>query len=126
MASTDDRLKEWLKSPEYAESQQRFTAQTAETRREMTFDLNEIIVMFSLYHMECKDISDINVVKLVKRYQAFITKYSFSCSNKALANLGKSYAENAAFIAVFDRFGKGTAQYIYDAITFYCNNETER
>lgn len=57
---------------------------------------------------------------LVKRWQKHISKHYYHCTKEILADLGTMYAADERFLKNIDEFGKGTAQFMSDAIADYC------
>lgn len=57
---------------------------------------------------------------LVKRLQAHITTNYYTCTNEILASLGQMYQSDERFRTTIDCHAPGTAEYIHNAITHYC------
>lgn len=61
--------------------------------------------------------------KQVKKLQDFITEYFYHCSDEMLLHLGQMYAGGGEFTENIDSVGgAGTAQFVSDAIKFYCKS----
>ena len=58
--------------------------------------------------------------ELVKKLQNFITENYYTCTNEILSGLGQMYVGDERFMKNIDKHGKGTAQYISEAISIYC------
>ena len=56
---------------------------------------------------------------LVKRWQDYITKTYYRCTNEILAGLGQMYTTDERFTQNLDRFGAGTAAFLSTAIAVY-------
>ena len=57
----------------------------------------------------------------VKKIQDFITENMYTCTNDILRGLGAGYAAGGEFTENIDKMGgKGTAEFIYEAIKIYC------
>lgn len=63
---------------------------------------------------------DPKVQALVRRWQDFITANHYSCSDEILAGLGEMYVADSRFTENIDRYGDGTARFMYEAIKAYC------
>lgn len=63
------------------------------------------------------------VFELVKKWQRHINEHYYECNDEILGCLGQFYATDENFVAFTDDFGKGTAQFMSDAIAAYCNRE---
>jgi len=62
--------------------------------------------------------------KLVKELQSFITDNFYTCTGEILAGLGQMYVQDPRFRKNIDRHGTGTAGFISQAISTYCQNNT--
>ena len=60
------------------------------------------------------------VQNIVKALQNHITEKYYNCTNQILAGLGQMYVCDERFRNNIDRHGDGTAEFISEAITFYC------
>ncbi len=58
--------------------------------------------------------------RLVKKLQNYITDNFYTCTNEILAGLGQMYVLDERFKSNIDRHGDGTAQFISEAVAFYC------
>jgi glutathione S-transferase len=59
---------------------------------------------------------------LVARWQGYITKNFYFCSREILHGLGEMYTSDARFTDSIDRYGKGTARLMNEAIRFFCRS----
>ena len=59
-------------------------------------------------------------MRLVKKWQDFITANYYTCTNEILAGLGEMYTADERFRTNIDRHGENTAQFICEAIRVYC------
>ncbi|MBQ3137314.1 MAG: MerR family transcriptional regulator [Clostridia bacterium] len=57
---------------------------------------------------------------LVRNLQKYITDNFYTCTKEILAGLGQMYVLDERFKNNIDRHGDGTAQFISDAVAFYC------
>ncbi len=60
-----------------------------------------------------------DVMKLVMKWQSYMTRNHYECNDEMLAALGRMYAGDD-FAEKIDVFGKGTAEYMSRAIEAYC------
>ena len=58
---------------------------------------------------------------LVKKLQNHITDNYYTCTNEILSGLGQMYVLDERFKNNIDKHGNGTAEFISNAIGFYCN-----
>jgi len=66
------------------------------------------------------DPGDPAVQTQVKVWQQFITDNLYPCTDEILAGLGQMYVCDERFTANLDKYGKGTAQLMSEAIKHYC------
>ena len=64
--------------------------------------------------------SDPAVQQLTADWQAHITRYYYDCTNEILAGLGEMYVSDPRFTRNIDRYGKGLARFMSQAIQIYC------
>ena len=57
---------------------------------------------------------------LVKKLQQYITDNFYTCTKEILSGLGQMYVLDERFKNNIDRHGDGTAQFISEAVEFYC------
>ena len=58
---------------------------------------------------------------LVRKLQDFISRHYYQCSDEILKSLGEMYVCDARFTKNIDKAGgKGTAEFVKEAIEFYC------
>ena len=58
--------------------------------------------------------------RLVEQLQDYISTNFYTCTKEILAGLGQMYTADARFKANIDTHGKGTAQFISTAISYFC------
>ncbi len=82
--------------------------------------MNMIMGEFSLCMK--KDLAPISeeAQGLVKKLQDYITANFYTCTKEILAGLGLMYASDERFKNNIDKHGDGTAQFISEAVEFYC------
>lgn len=74
---------------------------------------------------ECMDCppSDERVQKLILLWQDYITENHYHCTNEMLQCLALMYVEDERFKNYINSLGDNLAQYISEAINFYCRNK---
>lgn len=60
---------------------------------------------------------------LISLWQNYITENYYNCSDEMLQCLGLMYVRDERFTNYIDRFRNGLAQYINEAINFYCEDK---
>lgn len=57
----------------------------------------------------------------VKKLQDYITEHFYTCTDEILSGLGKMYAAGGSMTENIDKAGgKGTAEFVSEAIEIYC------
>ncbi|NCB01625.1 MAG: MerR family transcriptional regulator [Spirochaetia bacterium] len=111
----------WNNTSEYKESSKRTQNYTAEKWKKIKSEDDEIIFTFaSLINTV---VTEDKAKETVKRWQDHISRYYYPCSDEILSSLGAMYVADERFIATLDRFKKGTALYMSEAITSYVKNK---
>ena len=114
------RAKEqWGKTPEYKEFAEKSKNWTKEYEASLMNDFMKYFEEFGT--MKEMDPASEEVQAQVKKVQDFITENMYTCSNDILRGLGAGYAAGGEFTENIDKMGgKGTAEFIYEAIKVYC------
>ena len=114
----------WGETKAYEESLKRTEQYQKEDWNRIMSEMNYLIEAFA----QCRNQlpGDKKVQELVEQWKSMITKNYYECTDEILAGLGIMYQEDERFKKNMDRHGEGTAKFMRDAITFYCqNNKTE-
>ena len=106
----------WGNTEAFLESREKHDKYTPEQEAQISAEMEEIFRAFG----GCGDLEGEEARALVKRWQAHITKYHYSCTDSILACLGQMYVNDPKFKENLDKYGPGTAQKISDAIAAYC------
>jgi len=110
---------QWGQTPEYKEFAEKSKNWTKEYETGLMNDFMNIFDEFGT--MKEMDPSAEEVQAQVKKVQDFITENMYTCSNDILRGLGAGYAAGGEFTENIDKMGgKGTAEFIYEAIKVYC------
>ncbi|MDO4565481.1 MAG: MerR family transcriptional regulator [Clostridia bacterium] len=64
--------------------------------------------------------SDEAAQELVKRWHDHINRHHYDCSLEVFQSLGQMYTADERFYNYLDSFGKGTAEFMSEAIEIYC------
>ena len=108
----------WGGTDAYKQSKERTELYKKEDWAAMMEKSKKIMKLFSEHrgeNPESKEVQD-----LVKMWQDFITESYYDCTNEILAGLGEMYTGDERFTENIDEFGKGTAQFMGEAIKEYC------
>lgn len=116
----DAEVKEkWGESDAYIESEKKTKNYGKEQWKLINAESNEIMKAF--FDNIDKPADSTEVQALVKRWQEFITKSFYKCTNEILAGLGQMYSGDGRFTENIDKNGEGTAEFMSKAIAIYCN-----
>ena len=110
---------QWGQTPEYKEFSEKSKNWTKEYESSLMADLSRIFEEFG--PMISKNPASAEVQAQVKKIQDFITENMYKCTDEILYGLGKMYAGGGEFTENIDKMGgKGTAEFVYQAIKIYC------
>ena len=109
----------WGNTPEYQEFQEKSRNRTSEEDKIISTNMMAIFTEFGT--MIEFDPGSEKVQVQVKKLQDFITDNFYNCSDEILNSLGSMYAGGGEFTENIDKFGgKGTAEFVFNAIKIYC------
>lgn len=106
----------WGNTEAFWESQEKHASYTPEQEERIREEMEEIFRAFGA----CGDPASSQAQRLVKEWQAHITKYHYNCTNGILAGLGQMYVNDPRFRKNLDQYGPGTAEKLSRAIRLYC------
>ena len=109
----------WGDTPEYQE----YTQKAKDRTKEQTAELNgRMMAIFSEFgEIRTGEAGSEKAQALVRKLQAFITEYFYTCSNEVLAGLGQMYTAGGEMTENIDKAGgEGTAAFVQQAIRIYC------
>lgn len=69
---------------------------------------------------------DNEVQELVEEWRNHITKYYYNCTPEIFRGLGDMYVYDEKFTENIDKYGKGLAKFLRDAMNIYCDNLENR
>lgn len=93
---------------------------TAEQQDSALSGLESIMAEFAECKANGESPDSDEVLALVKKWQDFITDNFYKCTKEILSGLAEMYTADERFKANIDRYGDGTAQFMYEAIKAYC------
>lgn len=109
----------WKNTKEYNEYVNKSKDYSKEDWKNINNGLEEIFKKFSEYLVQGKSFDSDDTVNLVIRLQNYISDNYYYCSNKILLQLGKMYIDDERFKNNIDKYYKGTAEYVNEAIEYY-------
>ena len=109
----------WGGTRAYRESRVKTDAYGKEEWAEVQKEADAIFQDFAAHRQE--DPGSPEVQKLVSRWQEHITRRYYACTNDILSGLGAMYTADPRFTENIDRYGRGLASFMGEAIRIYCN-----
>lgn len=109
----------WGMTPEYREYEERAKERSEAENRALQEQMVKIFEEFG--QMRGSDPADPAVQRQVGKLRQFISDHFYTCSDEVLSGLGKMYAAGGDFTENIDKAaGKGTAEFVNEAIQLYC------
>ena len=93
--------------------------------REITDGFNKIFFAFSGNMSNGLTAISKENMDLAEKLHNHLCKYSFDCQTDVFSHIGYGYVQNMEFKNNLDKFGKGTAQYVCDAIQQYVKEKED-
>ena len=87
--------------------------------QEIADGFNEIFFAFSKNMSNGLNALNKENIELAQRLHNHLCEYAFDCTIDVFSSIGFGYVQNEEFRDNLDKFGKGTAQYVCDAIQHY-------
>ena len=82
--------------------------------------MNNIMHQFSECKKQGYECDSNEALILIQKLQYFITENYYNCTNEILYGLGQMYVSDERFKNNIDKHGIGTAEFISEAIKYYC------
>ncbi len=114
----EEAAQRWGNTEAFAENQEKTSHYGKEDWQRIQKESKEIFEVFASKMDQSP--SDPAVQKLVVKWQEHITCNYYNCTKKILAGLGEMYVADERFTKNIDRYGKGLAQFMREAIREYC------
>ena len=111
----------WGETEAYKEHAEKTANYTADKWQEVNDGLMSVFAKFTECMQSCNTADSAETQALVKELQDYITENYYTCTNEILAGLGLMYVADERFKNNIDKNGDGTAEYVSEAIKFYCN-----
>lgn len=108
----------WGGSDAYLQSQARTNKYTPEDWKRISEKNNK--VYGEIVSIMDKDVSDSEVQELVGKIRQYITEDYYDCTMEIFEGLGQMYVSDPRFTKNLDKHSEGFAQYLSDAIAYYC------
>lgn len=112
----------WGNTDAYKQSQQRVSKMTKRQMEKLKADGKK--QMQALADAMPKGITHPDVQELIKQSHAGVN-FFYDCSLEMFRNLGKMYVEDPRFTATYDAYAPGLAQFVHEAIDYYCDQKAK-
>ena len=110
----------WGNTEAYQQSQERIRKLTKAQMDQLKADGKKH--MQALADAMPKGISHPDVQALIKQSHTGVN-FFYDCSLEMFRNLGKMYVEDPRFTATYDAYAPGLAQFVHEAIDYYCDHQ---
>ena len=110
----------WGNTDAFREHEQKTKNYTKEKWTEANDGLMAIFAEFATLKTSGATADSVEAQALVAKLQAHITTNYYTCTDEILAGLGKMYVADERFKKNIDKYGKGTAEFVAEAIAVYC------
>lgn len=108
----------WGKTDAYVESETKTKKYGKEQWKQVNEEGGNILKAFAENREKSADSKEVQA--LVKEWQDYITKRFYKCTNEILKGLGVMYLQDERFKKNIDSYGKGTTEFMSQAIKIYC------
>ena len=120
--SYEKEVKEkWGNTDAYKQSQEKTAGYTKEKWQSTTDGLDGVMGEFAAAMKNGTSPDSDEAEALAVKLQQYITDNFYTCTKDILSGLGEMYVLDQRFRANIDKHGEGTAEYIRNVISTYCN-----
>ncbi len=110
----------WGNTAAYREHEQKTKNYTKEDWSQANDELMAIFAEFAMCKNNGASADSTEVQELVGKLQTYITDNYYTCTDEILAGLGKMYVADERFKNNIDKYGEGTADFVAEAISVFC------
>ena len=110
----------WGETVAYKEYEEKAKDYSKQKWSDLAEGMDRIMAEFALCMRKGNKPNSNEARSLVQTLQSHITDNYYTCTNEILAGLGQMYVFDERFKDNIDKHADGTAQFICDAIQFYC------
>jgi len=111
----------WGATAAYGEYEEKTKNHSREQWSSLASGMECIMAEFAVCMQNGEPPESADAQNLVKRLQDYITEHCYPCTKEILAGLGQMYVADDRFRNNIDKHADGTAKFIGDAISVYCN-----
>ena len=110
----------WGNTDAYIEHDEKTKNYSKQKWNDLSESMGYIMAEFAACMKKGEEPGSTEAQNLVKILQNHITENYYLCTNEILAGLGKMYVADERFKNNIDKNADGTAEFICEAIDFYC------
>ena len=110
----------WGKTNAYKEHAEKTKAYSKDRWQDVNAGMEDIFKEFAVCMENGNAPDSKEAVKLAGKLQDYITENYYTCTKEILAGLGQMYVVDERFKNNIDKCGKGTAEYVSEAIKAFC------
>ena len=110
----------WGNTDAYKEHAEKTKDYSGDKWSSLAEEMNDIFAEFAVCMKNNDEPDSAEVQSLVKALQSHITENYYQCTNDILSGLGQMYVADERFKNNIDKHADGTAQFVSEAIKFYC------
>ena len=118
----EETRERWGHTPQYAESQKKWTSYSKEQKDAIKAEGGRITVRMVSENPNAKP-DDPDVQAAVGDYLAYINNYFYSCDVEFLRNLADMWVEDPRFAVNYERIREGGAEFVRKAVHYYCDQQ---
>ena len=115
----EEARQRWGHSPQFQESQRRWSSYTKQDMAEIQRESQEI--MARLVAVSDRDPADPQVQEAIARHHRQINDRFFTCPPDIYRQIATGYVEDPRFKAFYENYKPGMAAFLRDAIHAYCD-----
>ena len=116
----NEACERWGNTAAYYEHEQKTKNYTKEDWTQANDGLMAIFAEFAMCKNNGASANSTEAQELVGKLQAHITDNYYTCTDEILAGLGKMYVADERFKNNIDKYGEGTADFVAEAISVFC------
>jgi len=116
----DEAKEKWGKTDAYKEHAEKTKNYSKQKWNDLAEGMDHIMADFALCMKNGKSPDSAEAQNLVKMLQSHINENYYQCTSQILAGLGQMYVGDERFKNNIDKHADGTAQFVCEAIEFYC------
>lgn len=110
----------WGNTAAYHEHEQKTKSYTKEDWTQANDGLMAIFAEFAICKNKGASAYSAEAQEFVAKLQAYITDSYYTCTDEILSGLGKMYVADERFKNNIDKYGEGTADFVAEAISVFC------